>query len=153
MPGSFWVAHVLLSQIVMPARILNGRRTHAVSFQPWLNSPCWWWLVSSVFLIRTPSFGPPVRDGSAPRVLVRSCPASLSFMFFWPRNLSSRWARCDGSPRGRLWRVFWINDRTLYADCVEECNQSHWETVVSHFPLGLFSHLSCLHQYILSFLA
>ena len=38
----------------IPARrILDGGRTHDVSFWPFPNSSCWWWLVSSVFLTKT----------------------------------------------------------------------------------------------------
>ena len=38
----------------MPAnRILGSGKTHGVSFWPLLNSPCWWWLLSSLFLTRT----------------------------------------------------------------------------------------------------
>ena len=37
----------------MPARrSLGGGWTHGVTFEPFLNSPGWWWLISSVFLIR-----------------------------------------------------------------------------------------------------
>jgi len=32
--------------------ILGSGRTHGVSFRPFLNSSGWWWLISSVFLIR-----------------------------------------------------------------------------------------------------
>ena len=32
--------------------ILGSGRTHCVSFQPFPNSSSWWWLISSVFLIR-----------------------------------------------------------------------------------------------------
>ena len=32
--------------------ILGSGRTHGVSFQPFPNSSGWWWLISSVFLIR-----------------------------------------------------------------------------------------------------
>ena len=32
--------------------ILGSGRTHGVSFRPFPNSSVWWWLVSSVFLIR-----------------------------------------------------------------------------------------------------
>ena len=32
--------------------ILGSGRTSSVSFQPFPNSSCWWWLISSVFLIR-----------------------------------------------------------------------------------------------------
>ena len=34
-------------------RILGGGQTCGVSFWPFLNSSCWWWLISSVFLTRT----------------------------------------------------------------------------------------------------
>ena len=33
-------------------RILGSGRTRGVSFPPFLNSFGWWWLISSVFLIR-----------------------------------------------------------------------------------------------------
>ena len=32
--------------------ILGRGRTHGVSFRPFPSSFCWWWLISSVFLIR-----------------------------------------------------------------------------------------------------
>ena len=32
--------------------ILGSGQTRGVSFRPYLNSSCWWWLISSVFLIR-----------------------------------------------------------------------------------------------------
>ena len=32
--------------------IRGSGRTHGVSFRPFLNSSGWWWLISSVFLIR-----------------------------------------------------------------------------------------------------
>ena len=32
--------------------ILGSGRTCVVSFRPFPNSSCWWWLISSVFLIR-----------------------------------------------------------------------------------------------------
>ena len=38
----------------MPARILGGGWTRGVTFWTFLNSHCWWWLISSVFLTRTP---------------------------------------------------------------------------------------------------
>ena len=34
--------------------ILGSRRTHVVSFRPFLNSSGWWWLISSIFLTRIP---------------------------------------------------------------------------------------------------
>ena len=38
----------------MLARGILGRgRTHGVSFRPFPNSSGWWWLISSIFLIRT----------------------------------------------------------------------------------------------------
>ena len=38
----------------MPARrILWGGQTHGIYFWPFLNSPSWWWLISSAFLTRT----------------------------------------------------------------------------------------------------
>ena len=33
-------------------RILGSGRTRGVSFSPFLNSFGWWWLISSIFLIR-----------------------------------------------------------------------------------------------------
>ena len=37
----------------MPVRgILGGGQTCGVSFRPFLNSSGWWWLISSIFLIR-----------------------------------------------------------------------------------------------------
>ena len=35
--------------------ILGSGRTRGVSFRPFPNSSCWWWLTSSVFLIRISS--------------------------------------------------------------------------------------------------
>ena len=32
--------------------ILGSVWTHGVSFRPFPNSSCWWWLISSIFLIR-----------------------------------------------------------------------------------------------------
>ena len=32
--------------------ILGSGQTHDVSFPPFLDSSCWWWLISSAFLIR-----------------------------------------------------------------------------------------------------
>ena len=32
--------------------ILGSGRTHGVSFRPFPNSSHWWWLISSIFLIR-----------------------------------------------------------------------------------------------------
>ena len=40
--------------MLMPARrILGGGWTRSVTFRPFLNSPGWWWLISSMFLSRT----------------------------------------------------------------------------------------------------
>ena len=33
--------------------ILGSGRTHGVSFRPFLNSSSWWWLINSIFLIRS----------------------------------------------------------------------------------------------------
>ena len=38
----------------MLVRILGSGRTRSVSFWPFRNSSGWWWLISSVFLIRSP---------------------------------------------------------------------------------------------------
>ena len=32
--------------------ILGSGQTHGVSFRPFPNSSCWWWFISSIFLIR-----------------------------------------------------------------------------------------------------
>ena len=49
----------------MPAgRILGGGRTCGVSFWPFLNSSCWWWLISSMFLTRTSCHKATHADGS-----------------------------------------------------------------------------------------
>ena len=56
---SFWVRVLpggarLVQPRWMPAiRILGGGRTCGVPFWPFLNSSCWWWLISSAFLTRT----------------------------------------------------------------------------------------------------
>jgi len=49
---SFLVAHALLSQWMLARGILGSGQTCSVSFWPFLNSSSWWWLISSVFLIR-----------------------------------------------------------------------------------------------------
>ena len=55
---SFWLRVLpggayLVQPRWMPARrILGVGWTCGVSFQPFLNSSGWWWLISSVFLIR-----------------------------------------------------------------------------------------------------
>ena len=56
--SSFWLRVLpggacLVQPRWMPARILGGGWTCGVSFWPFLNSSGWWWLISSVFLIRT----------------------------------------------------------------------------------------------------
>ena len=51
--GSFLVAACIAQPRWMLARgILGSGRTRGVSFQPFPNSSGWWWLISSVFLIR-----------------------------------------------------------------------------------------------------
>ena len=56
---SFWLRILpggacLVQPRWMPVRwILGGGRTCGISFWPVLNSPSWWWLISSVFLTRT----------------------------------------------------------------------------------------------------
>ena len=50
---SFLVVHALLSQDGCQQRILGGGLTRGVSFGPFPNSSCWWWLISSMFLTRT----------------------------------------------------------------------------------------------------
>ena len=51
---SFLVAHGIAQPRWTPARrILGSGRTRGVSFWPFQNSSGWWWLTSSVFLIRT----------------------------------------------------------------------------------------------------
>ena len=37
---------------VLARGILGSGRTHGVSFRPFRNPSCWWWLISSVFLTR-----------------------------------------------------------------------------------------------------
>ena len=50
---SFLVAHCITQPRWMLARgILGSGRTRGVSFRPFPNSSGWWWLISSVFLIR-----------------------------------------------------------------------------------------------------
>ena len=57
---SFWLRVLpcgtsLVQPRWMPERrILGGGRTCGVSFWPFLSSSGWWWLISSVFLTRTP---------------------------------------------------------------------------------------------------
>ena len=47
------VAHSIAQPRWMLARgILGSGRTRGVSFRPFLNSSGWWWLISSIFLIR-----------------------------------------------------------------------------------------------------
>ena len=49
----FLVAHTLPQPRWMLVRgILGSGRTRGVSFRPFLNSYGWWWLISSLFLIR-----------------------------------------------------------------------------------------------------
>ena len=48
----FLVACLVQPRWMPERRILGSGRTHSVSFRPFPNSSCWWWLVSSVFLIR-----------------------------------------------------------------------------------------------------
>ena len=56
---SFWLrvlpggARLVQPRWMPERRILGGGWTHGVTFWPFLNSPCWWWLISSVFLTRT----------------------------------------------------------------------------------------------------
>ena len=56
---SFWLrvlpggAHLVQPRWRPERRILGGSRTSGVSFWPFLNSSCWWWLISSAFLTRT----------------------------------------------------------------------------------------------------
>ena len=56
---SFWLrvlpggAHLLQPRWMPERRILGGGWTRGVSFWPFLNSFCWWWLISSVFPTRT----------------------------------------------------------------------------------------------------
>ena len=55
---SFWLrvlpggARLVQPRWMPERRILGGGRTCGVSFWPFLNSSGWWWLISSVFLIR-----------------------------------------------------------------------------------------------------
>ena len=37
---------------MLASGILGSGRTRGVSFRPFLNSSGWWWLISSIFLIR-----------------------------------------------------------------------------------------------------
>ena len=48
---SFLVVHAE-ARGMLARGILGGRWTLSVSFQPFPNSSLWWWLISSVFLIR-----------------------------------------------------------------------------------------------------
>jgi len=56
---SFWLRVLPGGACLVPPRwmplrrILRGSCTCGVSFWPFLNSPGWWWLISSVFLTRT----------------------------------------------------------------------------------------------------
>ena len=56
---SFWLrvlpggASLVQPRWMPERRILGGDRTCGVSFWPFPNSSCWWWLISSVFLTRT----------------------------------------------------------------------------------------------------
>ena len=52
--GSFLLVHTLLSQDGFhQGRFWEGDRTCGISFWPFPNSSSWWWLVISVFPIRT----------------------------------------------------------------------------------------------------
>ena len=50
---SFLVAHCIAQpRWMLVSGILGSGRTRGVSFRPFPNSSGWWWLISSVFLIR-----------------------------------------------------------------------------------------------------
>ena len=51
---SFLVAGARITQPrrMLARGILGSGRTRCVSFRPFLNSSGWWWLISSIFLIR-----------------------------------------------------------------------------------------------------
>ena len=49
---SFLVAHASLIKMDASRGILGNGRTRGVSFRPFPDSSGWWWLISSVFLIR-----------------------------------------------------------------------------------------------------
>ena len=51
--GSLLVPHGLAQPRWMTRRILGDGRTRGISFWPFLNSPSWWRLISSLFLTRT----------------------------------------------------------------------------------------------------
>ena len=51
-PGS---ARITQPRRMLARGILGSGRTRGVSFRPFLNSSGWWWLISSVFLIRIAS--------------------------------------------------------------------------------------------------
>ena len=49
---SFLVAHHRSAKMDASERDSGSGRTRGVSFRPFLNSSGWWWLISSIFLIR-----------------------------------------------------------------------------------------------------
>ena len=49
LPGGALIAQ---ARWMLARGILGSGWTHSVSFSPFLNSSGWWWLISSVFLIR-----------------------------------------------------------------------------------------------------
>ena len=48
----FYGAGIVQPRWMLVRGILGSGRTRGVSFRPFLNSSGWWWLISSVFLIR-----------------------------------------------------------------------------------------------------
>ena len=56
---SFWLrvlaagARIAQPRWMPERRILGGGWTRGIPFWPFLNSSCWWWLISSMFLTRT----------------------------------------------------------------------------------------------------
>ena len=50
LPGG---AHLVQPRWMPVRRILGGGWTRGVTFLSFMKSPCWWWLISSVFLTRT----------------------------------------------------------------------------------------------------
>ena len=50
LPGG---THLVQPRWMPVRRILGGGWTRGVTFLSFMKSPCWWWLISSVFLTRT----------------------------------------------------------------------------------------------------
>ena len=56
-------ARIAQTRWMLAKGILGAGQTRSVSFCPFLNSSSWWWLISSVFLIRISCHKTPHADG------------------------------------------------------------------------------------------